>query len=168
MRALYLLSVWLHILAAVVWLGGILFLTLVLVPAIRRSEYRRHSSGLFHHIGVRFRWIGWICYGLLIASGTLNLVYRGVTWETVTSLAFWTGPWGRLLGIKLLLVAVILLASAYHDFVVGPRSTAAARAHPGSPESQRLRRQASWVGRFNLVMGLVVVLLAVMLVRGGM
>ncbi len=150
------------------WLGGMLFLTLVLVPVVRRSEYQRLSGGLFHWVGVRFRWVGWICYGLLVLSGTINLIYRGVTWDAVTSLAFWTGPWGRTLGIKLLLVAVILLASAYHDFVIGPRSTAVSRANPGSPESQRLRRQASWAGRFNLVMGLIVVLLAVMLVRGGL
>jgi putative copper export protein len=39
MLGIYLLSVWLHIMAAVVWVGGTIFLVIVLVPAIRRPEF---------------------------------------------------------------------------------------------------------------------------------
>jgi uncharacterized membrane protein len=167
MRIIYLLSVWLHILAAATWLGGMLFLTLVLVPVVRRPAYRSAAGELFHLTGARFRWVGWICFGLLILSGTFNLIYRGVTWDDVFSSAFWLGAWGRILGTKLLLVATILLASAYHDFVIGPQATLAWRKDPRGARSQSLRRQASLIGRINLIAGLVVVILAVMLVRGG-
>lgn len=168
MRIVYLLSVWLHILAAATWLGGMLFLTLVLVPVVRRPAYRSAAGELFHLTGARFRWVGWICFSLLILSGTFNLIYRGVTWDAVFSSAFWFGAWGRILGTKLLLVAAILLASAYHDFVIGPQATRAWREDPRGDRSIFLRRQASWIGRINLIAGFVVVILAVMLVRGGL
>lgn len=166
MQALYLLSVWLHILAAVVWVGGMLFLALVLVPVIRRPEYRDIAASLIHWTGLRFFWVGWGCLGLLLVSGALNLAYRGFGWVDVKSGQLFQGSFGRVLGFKLLFVAVILVLSGLHDFVIGRRATAVWRANPGSPEARRLRAQASWIGRLNLLLSLVVVALGVMLVRG--
>jgi putative copper resistance protein D len=51
MHGLYLLSVWLHIMAAVVWIGGTIFLVIVLVPAIRRLEFRDIASVLIRFHG---------------------------------------------------------------------------------------------------------------------
>jgi uncharacterized membrane protein len=36
----YLISIWLHIMATVAWVVGTIFLVIVLVPAIRRPEFR--------------------------------------------------------------------------------------------------------------------------------
>ncbi len=168
MMALYLLSVWLHLLAAIIWIGGTIFIVLVLVPATRQPEYRPVASGLIQWTGRRFRLIGWICLGLLILSGVFNLAYRGFGWEDLWSGRLWQGPFGRTLGIKLLLVAVILLLSALHDFVVGPRATALWQANPGLAQALQRRRQATWIGRINLLLTLIVVGLGVMLVRGGL
>ena len=168
MKALYLLSVWLHILAAITWIGGTLFLVLVLVPATRLPEYRGIAPRLIQWTGARFRLISWICLGLLILSGTFNLAYRGFGWADVWSGRLWQGPFGRTLGIKLLLVAVILVFSALHDFVIGPRARTMWQTNPGDPETLRLRRQAGWIGRINLLLALIVVALAVALVRGGL
>jgi hypothetical protein len=54
--------------------------------------------------------------------------------------------------------------SALHDFVLGPRS---GRAVPGSPEALALRARAAWAARINAVAGVVLVLAAVRLARGG-
>jgi uncharacterized membrane protein len=165
-RAFYLLSVWLHIVAAVVWIGGMSFLALILAPVIRRSEYRGIIADLIHSTGVRFRWVGWICLILLVASGTFNLAYRGFDWTDLWSGRVFQGPFGLVLGIKLMLVAMVLLISALHDFLIGPRATALWQTNPASPETMRLRRQAGWIGRLNLLLALVVVALGVLLVRG--
>ncbi|RMF86998.1 MAG: DUF4149 domain-containing protein [Nitrospinota bacterium] len=167
MRALYLLSVWLHILAVTVWLGGMVFLTLVLVPLTRQPEYREMATPLISWTGRRFRWIGWICLGLILLTGVFNLASRGVGWEVLGNVQFWRGPFGHALGIKLFLVLVILVLSIAHDFFIGPRATALGKEKsPADPEVERVRRQASWIGRLNLVLALIIIALGVVLVRG--
>lgn len=98
-----------------VWLEGMVFLVLVLVPVVRRSEYRGHAAGLIHWTGQRFRWIGWGCLILLVLTGTFNLAYRGYGWADVWDGTLWAGAFGRTLGVKLLLVAVVFVLSAVHD-----------------------------------------------------
>ncbi len=166
MHAFYLLSVWLHILAAIVWMGGMVFLILVLVPAIRQPRYWGVAASLVHWTGLRFRWVGWICLGLLLLSGAFNLAYRGFGWTDLWGGQLWEGSFGRILGAKLLLVAVIFVASILHDFAIGPRATALWQQNPASAKAVRLRRQAAWVGRLNLLLARVVIALGVMLVRG--
>ena len=57
------------------------------------------------------------------------------------------------------------VTAKFHDFEIGPKATRAWEA--GSESAATLRRVASWIGRLNLLLGLVVVALAVALVRGG-
>jgi uncharacterized membrane protein len=166
MHWLYIVSVWLHILAAATWIGGMVFLVLVLLPVTRMAEYRGAASGLMHWTGVRFRFVGWVCLGLLLASGIVNLLYRGVGWAELTSGEFWAGGFGRAFGLKMILVAIILVGSAIHDFYVGPRATAAWQSDPASPRARSMRRRATMFGRVNLLLALAVVILAVIMVRG--
>ncbi len=188
---LYQLSVFLHILSAVVWIGGMQFLALVVVPTTRGLPLAERAA-LFGAVGRRFRTVGCVCIAVLVVTGTVNSVYRGVTWETVFTAQLWGSPFGTTLALKLGVVAVMLGLSAYHDFVIGPRSIRVlqqASAHgpagarspldPPAPltatpaarpdllqEAQRLRRRASVVGRLEAILALVVLALAIMLVRG--
>ncbi|MBI2847316.1 MAG: DUF4149 domain-containing protein [Chloroflexi bacterium] len=165
MRVLYFLLVWLHILAAVAWIGGMVFLTVVLVPVLRRPEFQSVVASLFHRTGVRLRWAGWIALILLAISGLFNLVYR-VGWSGIVNVQFWQTPFGTAFGIKLIPVAIILFLSIVHDFVIGPRSTALWMSKPFSPEALTMRRVTSWIGRVTLLLALVVVALAVVMTHG--
>ena len=166
MRTLYLLSVWLHILAAAVWIGGMIFVALVVVPVIRRPEMRQAAARLIHLTGIRFRWVGWACLGLLLVTGLFNLTFRGIGWAELFSLPFWSASLGRILALKLFVVAWILALSATHDFAIGPRATTAWQENPGSAEASRLRRQATQLARVNMLLALIAVTFGVMLVRG--
>lgn len=166
MRLLYELSVWLHILAAAVWIGGMSFIALVLVPVIRRPEFHGSAAALIERTGRQFRGVGWLCLGLLVLTGVFNVAVRGGGGVGAPSPSLWTGPFGRTLGLKLLLAAAILALSAAHDFVIGPRAMERWRRSPESAEAIRLRRQAAWIGRLNLLLALIAVGLGVMLVRG--
>jgi len=165
-RFAYLVSVWLHIVAAIVWLGAMTFLALVLVPTLRARGDRHLSAELMRGAGPRLRALGWTALGVLAATGILNLGLRGFELASLTDGGLWHGPFGRAFALKMIVVLAVVVLSLVHDFWVGPRAGRAAARDPWSEESARLRTAASWLGRANLILALVIVMLAVMLVRG--
>jgi copper resistance protein D len=165
MRNLYLLNVTVHVLAALVWLGGMFFFALVGAPVLRRLEPAPLRARLFGELGRGFRTVGWGAIAVLVATGALNLVFTGVlrggqAWNP----AFWASPYGRALAWKLAAVAAMVAISAAHDFVLGPRAT---RLGPGSAAAVRARSRAAWLARVNAAVGVVLVYAAVRLARGG-
>ncbi len=164
---MYQLSVFLHLLGAIVWVGGMLFLALVVVPVARRLPPAERGA-LFGALGRRFRAVGWACIALLIVTGLINSAFRGLTWGSLFSGQIFGSVFGRILGVKLALVAVILALSVIHDFFLGPASVRALeRAADMAPERvTTLRRHASWLARVNALLALLVIALAVALVRG--
>ncbi len=165
MHGLYLFSVWLHVLAAMVWVGGMLFLVFVLVPVLRGSATPQEAARFVKATGQRFRSVGWLALCVLVATGFTNVFLRGISHHDLVDGAFWTSTWGHILGAKLVLVATVLILSLVHDFRVGPSASEALRADPTSPEALKLRKAASWMGRLNLLLGLAIVALGVMLAR---
>lgn len=161
----YHLNVGVHLLAALLWLGGMFFLAAVGAPVLRKVEPPALRARLFQGLGVQFRLVGWICIAVLVVTGILNLWFRGF-WsrEILGDPDFWAAGWGRTLGWKLAAVAVMVGVSAIHDFWIGPR---AGRLPPGSPEALRTRRWTAWLGRINALVGIVLVFVAVRLARGG-
>jgi putative copper resistance protein D len=166
MPNLYYLNVTIHVLAAMLWLGGMFFLGAVGAPLLRAIEPPELRQRLFQSIGERFRTVGWIAIAVLLVTGTVNLHYRGMLhWVGVLgSVSFWHTNIGLILGIKLLCVTIMVVVSAVHDFIQGPR---AGRAAPGSPEAIRFRSRAAWLARVNAIVGVLLVTAAVRLARGG-
>ena len=160
----YLVAVTLHVLAAILWIGGMLFFA-VAAPVLRRVEDPALRSSLFDALGRRARVVGWICVVLLLGTGVIQLRSRG-WWGA----GFWNDssllgtPLGVTLLSKLALVTVMVGVQAAHDFWLGPRAGAAA---PGSDEARVLRRRAASLARFNAVVAVVLVYIAVRLGRGG-
>jgi putative copper resistance protein D len=134
----------LHVLAAITWIGGMLFIALVLVPVVRRLSDASLRTRLVHEVGLRFRTVGWIALGFLLASGLVNLWYRPHL------LSITRFQW------KLGLVLLALVLSVVHDFVLGPRAGA-----PGADPALRVR--ASWIARVNVLVVLIVVVLGLAL-----
>lgn len=165
MPAFYYVSVTLHLLAALLWLGGTFFLAAVGAPVLRKVEPAELRAELFRKIGVQFRWVGWVSIVLLLLTGTVNLHYRHLLRASVLSdPRFWSSGYGQALAWKLGAVLVILVLGAIHDFVIGPRAS----TYPaGSPEALRYRRAAAWMARLGAVVGIVLVAAAVRLARGG-
>lgn len=164
MRTVYLVSVTLHVLAALAWLGGLFFLGLVGAPILRRVQPPELRQRLFHDLGVRFRSVGWGAITLLVATGITNLHFRGwLQWDAVLGNAtFWRTAVGTALAVKLVAVTVMIVLSAIHDFWLGP---AAGQQPPGSDEALAFRRRAAWIARINALVGLILVIAAVRLVR---
>jgi len=129
-----------HLAAALTWVGGMLFVALVLVPVMRRLPDPVLRRRLMHDTGLRFRLVGWIAIVVLVASGLVNVWLRP---ELLTLARFW---------VKVALVATAIVLSLVHDFVLGPRA-----GRPDTPPSVRV--QASWLARLNTLVVLTIVLL---------
>lgn len=161
---MYVGTVTLHVLAAVVWLGGMFFFGIA-APVLRRIEDEGVRASLFDALGRRFRVVGWICIGVLVVTGIAQLRLRG-WWGA----AFWgqadflRSALGSTLTWKLGLVSVMIAVQGAHDFWLGPKAGAAT---PGTEEARSLRRRAMWLARLNVVFGLALVYVAVRLGRGG-
>ncbi len=165
MHTLYLVSVWLHILAATVWVGGMLFLVLVVVPWLRKGG-RVDAAVFLRETGNRFRNVAWVCFLIVLVTGTFNLWVRGVRLGDFTRSEWLASSTGHTVLTKLSVFVVVLIVSAVHDFVMGPRATDAIAKNPRSPEAQSARRKASLFARVNVLLALTLVALGVMIVRG--
>ena len=131
--------------SAVTWLGGMLFIALILVPVTRRVQDSRLRVELISETGKRFRTVGWIALALLVATGVAILLRR--PWLLRTP-AF---------QYKVGLVVLTLALSALHDFVLGPR------AGRDPPSATAARKRLSWIARLNVLIVLTIVLLGLSL-----
>jgi copper resistance protein D len=157
--------VFIHLLAAFVWVGGLFFLALVGAPVLRREAPPEVRAALFRAVGLRFRWVGWGALAILLATGTWILHLSGLLrWELLGDGAWWGTPVGRALAWKLTAVAVMVGLTAAHDWKEGRvRSRASLPPAPPSPG----RRAATLLARGSAVVALIVVYWAMRLARGG-
>ena len=165
MHALYVFSVWLHILAVTAWIGSMAFIMGVLVPWMRKGN-RAQGAALLRATGPRLRSLGWWCFAIVLVTGSFQLYMRGVAFSSFFDAAWRASAFGKTVILKLAVFACVLVLSAVHDFMIGPRAAVVMTENPGSIESETLRRRASIMGRSNAVLALVLVLLGVMIVRG--
>lgn len=157
----YHLLVFIHVVAAVIWVGGILFIGFVAVPSARRLPPETRGA-LLDQIGRRFRSLGYIMLAVLIATGVWQAGVRGATLANVLDGSFFATRFGALLGIKVLLIVIMIAVSSIHDFVVGPAS---ARLLATKRDSTRLRKQAAWLARITAVLALLVLWYGIRMVR---
>lgn len=165
---------YLHVLAAIFWVGEILFLGLVVGPYARTLDPEARRK-LFQSVGRRSLPFAWGAMALLVVSGVINLVAMGIPLGDLFAPSFYRTSFGGTLGVKLLFVATMFATSAMHDIVLTRRARAIERALPGaspdeaqslSAEYARYRRSASLLGRLNFLLALVVIYLATQLVTG--
>ena len=164
---MYQIVVFIHLLAAIIWVGGMLFLGLVVVPATRGMPPADRGA-LLTALGRRFRVVGWVVVIVLIVTGIMNAHYRGVSIHSITSGALFKSEFGQVLAAKVVIVGIMLALSLVHDLVVGP-AMARALSQSDAASAQEaivLRRRTSLLARTSALLAIVVVALAVALVRG--
>jgi putative copper export protein len=91
----------LHVLAATVWVGGQLTLA-ALVPVLRRF-----GGDVARTAARRFNQVAWTAFGVLIVTGIWNIV-------AVRSQVSHTGSYRTTLIVKLIVVAISGIAAALH------------------------------------------------------
>ncbi len=151
-------ALFIHVISAVFWIGGMLFITLVIAPFLSTIPDREEKSRIYQFVGKKYRFLGWIAIILLLVTGptVLYLIY-GVAPQRMFSSPFHTSPLGTALSVKLSFVILIVISSLVHDFWLGPK----ARSSP------KFSKYAKIFGRSNLVIALLIVIFAVILRSGG-
>ena len=91
---------WIHVMAAVIGVGGMAFLLFILMPSlgVLQSEQR---DMLAQQVMGRFRWVSWSVIVLLLASGLYSI--RQYYWEVA-----WGKSW-VLLAVKIALALLVFL-----------------------------------------------------------
>lgn len=158
---LYRVAVVVHVLSAVIWVGGVLFMGMIAVPTAKKLDDKLRRQ-LLDELGRRFRPVGWTALGLLVTTGLYLMWHWGARIETVLDLSFFEHAHTRTLGYKLLLVIAMIGVSALHDFWLGPRATEPDRT---DEEVEQDRRWASILGRITGVLVILIVIFAVFVTR---
>ncbi len=110
-----LLADWLHLLAAALWVGGMLYIATSYLPVQRKLPIPERARSL---VTVLPYYSPWAIAGVVIlaVTGPFSATVHLTSWEQLLSTAY-----GRALVVKVLLVGVLLLTSAIHVFLLQPR-----------------------------------------------
>lgn len=153
------LALFLHIIAAIFWIGGMLFLTLVVAPFLKTIPDPKEKSKIYQFVGKTYRFWGWVAIITLLVTGPFILLrLYGLPIQGIFDAGIHSTGFGKALAIKLSLVALIVLSSFLHDFWLGPKAR----------NSPNFSRFAKIFGRSNLIIALLIVIFAVFLRAGGL
>ncbi len=158
---------WLHLAGVVIWIGGLAFQALVVMPALRRtiaSVPEQVRLGLV--VEARFRPLLWSAVGVVLFTGLYNVLlvlYVGALAGNPMPPRF-----SQVLGLKLLLVAGMLVVQTVQHFLVRPRRLAllrqvAAKGQVSSQEFLRIRRLNQRLSTLVLALAGAVIMCALLL-----
>jgi putative copper resistance protein D len=157
---LSIILVWIHLIAATFWVGGMLFLSLVAVPLLKKAPDPVTAQRGFINLALRFRTLVWVALAILVVTGTILL-----PGQVNFSASF--GEWPPAVLTKLSLVLLLVVVSLAHDQFIGPK----VRILKHKPTSELtivetiLVRLSPLIGRLTMLLGLGVLLAAVFMVR---
>ncbi|MCS7196461.1 MAG: hypothetical protein RMH93_04105 [Aquificaceae bacterium] len=141
----------LHIISACLWVGGMLFLVFVVSPFVRKLSIR---DQLFQEVGRRFSLFGTLgALSMLAITGLFNVHYL----LGLSNLADFSSSYTKTLLHKIAVFVLVVFVSLAHDVYFGPRAV----------NSSFYRSMARVLGLLNLLLSLLIVYLAVKLRFGG-
>ena len=139
---------WLHVIAAVAWVGGGLFYLLALRPALKGSSF---GADLNKRVAREFRNVVDTAIWMLLVTGAILYLNRATSDHA-------TIPYGLVLGIKIALVVWMFYLVGFRqrrDFLLDGEDS----AHPGRPLLHRARVIFSGTNLI-LILGVIVLLLS--------
>ena len=147
----YLLT-WLHLVAAIVLIGGLTFSQFVLTPAARNTAADSKAREIVRLAGRRFRTIAWVSLIILILTGAYQMLNESGAARIETA-------WGVVLMLKLFLFAIAFGLLLIHDFIIDPYAPSSRDASP-STSSPTVPDRADTLQKAVIVMTLAVLLVA--------
>lgn len=146
---------WLHMLATVTWIGGIVSISILVLPAARKSLSPAEQLAFIESMQKRLEPLAWFSLGLLIVTGLFQLSanphYNGF-FDVSTQ-------WSLAILVKHGLVAVMVAVSAVQTWEVLPaiRRTMMRRGKGASEEEiVHLQKREERLLRMNFVLSILI------------
>jgi len=151
------LTYWLHLFATVTWVGSLAAISLLVLPAMKRSLDAETQLVFIEAMQKRLEPIAWFCMSLLLATGlfqmSVNPHYDGFL-STSTQ-------WSLAILIKHLLGIVMVVVSAIQTWEVIPairRAILLSKKNKNAGELDSLRRREILLLRMNFGLSLLILL----------
>lgn len=106
---------WLHLVAAALWVGGMLYIATSYLPVLRQVSVAERARSLVTVLPYYTPW-ALAGVGIMAVTGPFSATVHLISWEQLLSTAY-----GRALVVKILLVGGLLLTSAIHVGLLRPR-----------------------------------------------
>jgi uncharacterized membrane protein len=158
------IPLWLHVLAAMVWVGSQVMMFAVVIPAVRTLADDGSRYAILRVMTTRFGYLGLGALGLLVLTGldNINRLAPGDMFDI---------RYGYILATKLVMVAVVVVLTLLHTLFIGPaqlRAMAEGDSGPAEAVAARgkLRHISVSVSVVTLLLSLAIVFCAVLLTSG--
>lgn len=141
----------LHVASVVIWIGGVAFVTTVLLPAVRGLKAPEERMQWFDQIERRFAWQARI-WTVMVGLTGFYMLYRLDIWDRFRYAAYW---WIDAM-VAVWLVFTVML------FIVEPLHLHRWLLKQSESKSEIAYKRVEWLHRLLLFISLVTVLGAVM------
>ncbi len=158
MTAVNVIMLWIHLLSAIIFVGGSLFIWLIVVPvshALAKDEKER--TELVGRVAKRFGQLVNPTLGILLLTGVYN-----ATWYLRSVDPLFTTYLGQILLLKALLAVVLVFLVYFNNIVYARRILEFAR-EGRLQELQEVRKISRLISFTNLALMITIVFLAVVL-----
>lgn len=157
------LIMWAHLVAASIWVGGSIFIGIVLAPLLKSiSDSVEGRLSVMILVGRKFNKIGMPSLAILIVSG----IYNSTGFILKPSLILSTN-YGIVLLVKVILVVILIVAFAIHVRLIRPETQRKIESRQLSAELlQKLRSKIIMLGRFTVIVSVAILLTAALLHSG--
>jgi len=148
---------WIHLVAAVLFVGPQVFLAAVAIPSLQTLEDVPARRALSRRITRGFGVLGGGALAVLVLTGFYNYAQASDDGLLDLKRYFWV------LNIKLLLVVVVVILTGLHAMVFGRRLQELQESNASEAEIARVRQQSMIASVANLAASLAILLCAALL-----
>ena len=151
---------WLHMMATVIWVGGLTSLSLLFIPSIKKVLDYQKQADLVNEIQKRFQPLGW--FSLIVLSGT-GLIQMSAHPKYGGFLAI-DNQWAVAILLKHGIIALLIASMAVINWGILPAMhKIALKQSVGKPvdpvEKQRLEKRERLLIQVNLGLSIIVLAL---------
>ncbi len=157
------LILWAHLVAASIWVGGSIFIGIVLAPLLKTiSDSVEGRLSIMIRVGRKFNKIGVPSLIILIATG----IYNSVGYISKPDMILSTN-YGIVLLIKVILVIILIITFAIHVRLIRSEIERKIESRELSADLlQKVRSKIITLGRITVLISVAILLMAALLHSG--